>query len=344
MKRTSCFLLAAVLLFSACQQSFKKGEQGLEYKIISGSKGEPIKYGEFMQMEIAQIYSNGKKDSILSDTRTSSGAIIQPLDSINTPKEYFNILKQLKNGDSLVIRILSDSIMQKNPMGLPPFMKKGHYLVTTVKMINVFKTREEAEAAFKEEQGKVEARMKEQSKEQEKKDIKTLEDYFAKNKIQVLKAPEGTFVEILTPGTGPNIDTSVVIKVKYTGKTMDGVIFDSNVDPSFPNHDPILVNMTNDPSLGQPVIKGWTDGFKMLNKGAIAKFYITSPMAYGANSPTPKIPANSILTFDVEVVDVLNKVQAKVEADAQMKKMNEIQKRFMDSMKQAHRDTTAKVK
>jgi len=128
MKRTSYFLLAAIILFSACQQSFKKGEEGLEYKIISGSKGEPIKYGEFMQIDIVQVYSDGKKDSTLSDTRTSSGAIIQPLDSINTPKEYFNILKQLKKGDSLVIRILSDSIMQKNPVGLPPCRRRGRYL------------------------------------------------------------------------------------------------------------------------------------------------------------------------------------------------------------------------
>jgi FKBP-type peptidyl-prolyl cis-trans isomerase len=51
------------------------------------------------------------------------------------------------------------------------------------------------------------------------------------------------------------------------------------------------------------VIKGWDEGIALLNKGAKAVLYIPSQMAYGEQSPSPKIPANSILIFDVELVD-----------------------------------------
>lgn len=51
------------------------------------------------------------------------------------------------------------------------------------------------------------------------------------------------------------------------------------------------------------VIAGWDEGIALLNKGAKATLYVPSTMAYGAQSPNPKIPANGILIFDVELLD-----------------------------------------
>ncbi|MEX1202010.1 MAG: hypothetical protein WEA59_02105, partial [Ferruginibacter sp.] len=83
MKKVSLVSLAAVVLFSACKESFKKGDNGLEYKIISSGSGEKIQYGNFMELNIASYYSMGNnKDSLLSDTRTSpQGAAFEVLDS-----------------------------------------------------------------------------------------------------------------------------------------------------------------------------------------------------------------------------------------------------------------------
>ncbi|MFZ1528191.1 MAG: FKBP-type peptidyl-prolyl cis-trans isomerase [Ferruginibacter sp.] len=342
MRKISFLLMAAVMLLSACKEAFKKGKDGLEYKVISGSGGAELKPGNFMQLHIGQYYNDGKKDSLLSDTRNEQGPMIQPFDSLGMPPAYFAIMKNLKKGDSLVIRLLTDSLMKKNPMGMPPFVKKGQYLVTTVKLVNIFTAKEQADSAYKAEMVLTEARMKKKAEEQLKTDDKILTDYIAKNNIKVQKSPEGAYVEIISEGAGPLIDTTVIVKTNYTGKTMDGKPFDSNTDPKFNHVEPFNVNMTNDMNLGNPVIKGWTDGLKLLKKGSRAKFYIPSTLAYGTQPPGPEIPANANLVFDIEVVDIISKEQAKAEMEVQRKKMMEMQKRYMDSISKVQADTAGK--
>ncbi|MEX0636715.1 MAG: FKBP-type peptidyl-prolyl cis-trans isomerase [Ferruginibacter sp.] len=337
MKKVSLVSLAAVVLFSACKESFKKGDNGLEYKIISSGSGEKIQYGNFMELNIASYYSMGNnKDSLLSDTRTSpQGAAFEVLDSANMPKEYFKVLSQLKKGDSVEFRILVDSAFKGNPQGIPPMFKKGHYLVTRAKVENIYKTQEEAEKARMASMEKAQEGMKKLAEQQIIKDDKTLQEYFAKNNITAVKAPQGTYVQIITPGTGANVDTSVVAKVNYTGKTMAGKTFDSNIDPAFNHVEPFTVNMTNNQMLGNGVIKGWTDGMVLLNKGAKAKFYIPSSLAYGAQGAGQDIGPNEILVFDIEVLDIMNQTQALDDMNATQKRMQETQQRMMDSMQKA---------
>lgn len=342
MRKVSFLLMAAALILSACKESFKKGKDGLEYKLIPGSgAGAAIKNGEFMQLHITNFYSDGKKDSLLNDTRDADGPRIQPFDSAGL-QAYYAIMKNMKKGDSLVIRISTDTLLKKSPAGIPPFVKKGHFIVTTLKLLNIFTSNEQADSAYKAEAVVTEARMKKKAEEQIKIDDKILTDYFAKNNIKAQKAPEGTYVEIISEGSGAVIDTTMVAKVLYIGKNMQGKTFDANMGPNARGTDPITVNMTSDPSLGQPLIKGWNDGMKLLKKGSKAKFYIPSTLAYGPFARNEDIPANAILIFDIEVADVLNKAQAKAAADAENKKMQEMQKRYMDSMQKLQADTSAK--
>lgn len=242
----------------------------------------------------------------------------------------------MKKGDSLVLRILTDSAFKQSPQGMPPMFQKGHYLLTTVKLENIYKDGAAADSARKVAMAATQERMKAMSAEQIKKDDKILTDYFAKNNIKVQKSPEGTYVEILQPGTGAAIDSSNSVKINYTGKTLDGVTFDSNVDPTFNHLDPLLVTMNNDPSTGLSVIPGWIDGLRLLSKGAKARFYIPSGLGYGEQGNGEKIKPNSNLVFDIEVLDVLDRARATVAQAQEQKKMQEMQKRFIDSMQKAN--------
>jgi FKBP-type peptidyl-prolyl cis-trans isomerase len=336
--------VALVALVASCQQSFKKGEKGIEYKIISEGKGSNIKIGNFLRMHISQLISSGKKDSLLNDTRKNGMPIIESFDSTSIPPEYITILSQMKKGDSLIMRLLADSMFAENPGSMPPFIKKGDYFVTTVRLLDVYNTSAEMEKA------KMQDFMDKQKKDSIdnieifKKQDAELTAYFKKNNITNLqKTASGVYVQILQPGTGAIIDTSVVVTTNYTGRTMDGTLFDSNTDPSKGHVEPFNVNLTDDVELGAGVIKGWTDGLKMLNKGAKAKFYIPSPLAYGKQKMGNDIKENSILIFDIEVVDVLNRAQAKAAVDAKRKIMKAKQERFYDSIKKAMPDTIQSV-
>lgn len=335
MRKLALAALSLTFLLTACKESFQKGENGMEYKIIKSGSGAAVKDGEFMYMQIAQLINSGGKDSVFTDSRETMGQF-QVLDSTQTRPEFYKLLSQLRKGDSLFIRVLSDSVFKEDPMQMPPFIEKGDFLITTVKLVDIFKNEAAADSARTKELELAQVRAEQKMKDQLVKDDKALQDYFKKNNITVSKAPEGTYVQIIEPGTGDLIDSTVVPLVNYTGKTLAGVMFDSNTDPSKGHVEPIIVNMPKDPMIGNTsLIQGWFDGMTLLRKGSKAKFYIPSSLAYGPQAMGPDIKANENLIFDIEIVDVMNKTQATVKAQEQMEKMREMQKRYMDSLQKA---------
>ncbi len=341
MRKISYFLmLAAIALFSSCQQQWQKGDEGMQYKIIADGKGDAIKSGEFMEFHFTSVWNNGKKDSILNNTRELGSPQIIPFDSVSLPPAYYKIFKQLKKGDSLTTKMLTDSIFKKQPEAMPAFMKKGQYLYTNLRVTNIYKTKEEADKAREAGMASAQEAAKAKAVVQAKTDDKILTDYLAKNNKKTTKTATGTFIEVVQPGTGAVIDTSVVVKLNYTGKLLDGKVFDSNTDPSKGHLEPLTVNLTNNPALGGGVIPGMTEALKTLSKGAKVILYIPSGQAYGPQAGGPDMPANSNLVFDVEVLDVLNKDAAKAAMDVQQKKMMEMQKRYADSMRKAQPDTS----
>jgi len=131
-------------------------------------------------------------------------------------------------------------------------------------------------------------------------DAKIIEDFLAKGNIKTQKGEKGTYVEILNPGTGNLLDSTETAGVNYTGKSLEGEVFDSNTDSAFGHKDTLKIAM------GQRggMIPGFLDGLHLLRNGAKARFYIPSSLAYGSNGRTPKIKPNENLIFDIEVVSV----------------------------------------
>jgi FKBP-type peptidyl-prolyl cis-trans isomerase FklB len=93
-------------------------------------------------------------------------------------------------------------------------------------------------------------------------------------------------------GASPTADDTV--SVHYHGTLMDGTVFDSSVDRGEPIEFPL-----------SGVISGWTEGVQLMTEGDKYKFYIPSELAYGDSSPSPSIPAGSVLMFEVELLEVM---------------------------------------
>ena len=106
MKKFFYLSVFCVLALGACTGAFTKTKDGIEYKIISKGEGKTVGYGNYIQMHIEQSYNDGKKDSLISDTRTSpQGPAFEVLDSANMPPAYFKILSQLKKLENLPSQI-----------------------------------------------------------------------------------------------------------------------------------------------------------------------------------------------------------------------------------------------
>jgi len=113
--------------------------------------------------------------------------------------------------------------------------------------------------------------------------------YAAKDTIHVSKHSSGIYYEIINPGSGAAVTTSSKVSVTYTGRLLNGTKFDESTTPvSFPL---------------SGVIEGWQIGIPLIKKGGRIKLIIPSAYAYGCNGSGP-IPANSVLFFDVNLLDV----------------------------------------
>jgi FKBP-type peptidyl-prolyl cis-trans isomerase FkpA len=337
MRKISYLLLASVFILSSCKENYKKGDDGMEYRIIANGKGETLKNGEFMELHFTNLLSRkGKKDSVLNNTREMGAPQIMPFDSTSLPPAYFKIFKQMKNGDSLTTRVSVDTMFKGKMEQMPPFMKKGDFVYTNIQIVNVYKTQQAADSARTIAMANAEKIGKAKADALVKADDKTLTDFIAKNKVTATKTANGVYVETTTAGTGALLDTNSFVKIMYTGKTLDGKMFDSNVDPSKGHTDPLLVNLTNDQSLGNGVIPGMKEGLLTLQKGAKGKLYIPSGLAYGARGAGADIPANANLVFEVEVLETQTKAQAKASQAAEQAKMQAMQKKYMDSIQKAN--------
>ena len=122
--------------------------------------------------------------------------------------------------------------------------------------------------------------------------------YLDDNRITTAqRQTSGLYFQQTQPGTSTyQARANNTVYVLYTGRLMDGTVFDAS---SQRNNVPI--NFV----LGQGrVIRGWDEGIALMHKGEKATLYIPSGLAYGSSSPSTAIPANSVLRFDVELVDV----------------------------------------
>ncbi|MEO6233144.1 MAG: FKBP-type peptidyl-prolyl cis-trans isomerase [Ferruginibacter sp.] len=332
MKHFIYLLAVSSLLLVSCNQPFKKGENGMLYKIISDNKGSKLENGNFFELQLSQVYTGVGKDSVMIDPAEFPHQIVT-MDSVGIPPAYYKIFTQSRKGDSIIVKQLTDSLIKAG--NAAPFMKKGASIVTSYKIVNIFTSKEGADSAYKHQMEMAKAKDSIKAIGLLVKDDATIAAYLAKNNIKAVKAPLGTYVEIITPGSGPLIDTSVSVKVLYTGKTMEGVKFDSNVDTTGGRPStPLLVTMSGDPSRGLTVIKGWNDGLTLLNKGAKAKFYIPSSLAYGSQAQG-EIKANEILIFDIDVVDLLSASQAVTENEKARKDMMAQREAMMKAQQQA---------
>lgn len=341
MKQFFYLCMFCVLALTACTDSFKKAGGGLEYKIIPGGSGKTVSYGNYIQLHFTQRYKGDNKDTVIGDSRDYMPRI-NILDSVSTPPEYFTILRQVKKGDSLVIRTLVDTFYKRSPDQMPKYMKKGQYIYTSLKIINIFETKAEADSAnkaelklnrprmFAKQLSTIEKELIGKNKASIDKDDQQIADYLAKNNIKATKTAWGTYISYITEGTGANLTFSDIASVNYTGKTLDsGRVFDSNIDPKFQHVQPYQIPLME---IGSNVILGWSDALLHMKNGTKAIVYIPSTLAYGTDGRAPEIAPNTILVFDMEVIKVDNQDELMAQQEEAQKKAEESQKRVADSI------------
>ena len=119
-----------------------------------------------------------------------------------------------------------------------------------------------------------------------------IKDFITKNNIPAVRHQSGLYYQIIEPGSGTLVyNSNTSITAKYTLRLLNGNTIPQSTDP---------IKFT----LGG-VILGWQIGIPLIQKGGKIRLFVPSPYAYGTQAQNG-IPSNSILDFDVELVDATN--------------------------------------
>jgi FKBP-type peptidyl-prolyl cis-trans isomerase FkpA len=122
--------------------------------------------------------------------------------------------------------------------------------------------------------------------------VPQIQAFAVTNGINATAHSSGIYYEIISPGTGktPSANSSIVIT--YTGKLMDGNVFDERTTPN-----------TQEPWPLNGLIQGWIIGIPLIKEGGRIRLIIPSSLGYGCEQYY-SIPGNSVLYFDVSLVEV----------------------------------------
>ncbi len=112
--------------------------------------------------------------------------------------------------------------------------------------------------------------------------------------MDVAPTENGAYLLTSKPGKGEFPVKGDTILVNYTGRLLDGTVFDQSINKDAPLE--IVLGSTT-------IIKGWEESLPFLNKGAVARMVIPSDLAYGGKD-YGSLPAYSTLVFDVEIIEI----------------------------------------
>ncbi len=301
MRILTTILAASVLLFASCNK-FEKTKSGMSYKITSAGSKEKAKQGNVVKFNLELKIAG--KDTVLNSTYNGMPGFIV-VDTARMPKHYFTeVITKLGKGDKLQFVLSVDTLVKINMIpGYDKQFKRGGTINGKLEVLNIFASDKEAQADYEKEskaaQEKQNAKIAKESAGEIAKEAKNIEKYIADHKLTTVKSPSGVYVVIEKEGTGAKADSGKQVSVMYRGYTLDGTVFDKNMDADARHKEPIPVVLGT-----HGVIPGWEEGLKYFAKGSKGKMIVPFSLAYGPQGSQPAIPPYATLVFDIEVVDI----------------------------------------
>ncbi len=310
MKKNWVLLAVAALAFAGCNGGFKKGDNGLMYKIYTDAPGANIKTGDFISVNVV---AKTDKDSDLVNTydigRASQLLVAKPM----YKGDLYSALMMLSEGDSAAIKIDADTLMKKSGQPKPPGFK-GKYFNYTLKIEKVLAKGNMSDKDF---QAKISTFFKAEGDKARAAEPVKIKNYIASKNLKTTQTASGLNYVITQAGTGDKIALGDTAVVDYTGKLVNNKesVFDTSIKevaekagpPFFDKSQtqmrkfaPIKIQVGK-----KAVIPGWDEGLQLLNKGSKAIFIIPSSLAYGEQGYGPIAPFMP-LYFEVELKNIIH--------------------------------------
>ena len=290
------YLVVALPFLAACQGTSEEGymttDSGLKFKYINETSNPKPDSGAILLMNMAYR----TEDSLLFPMPGQEGPVPVPLGATPDGSQVYEAFGMMKAGDSALFQVTPQELFTNTfNAPIPPFVDSTDMITFEIGVKEVM-SEEDFRAYQMEMMRKQQEEMMAMMSEQMKVDSATIEQYLEENNIDAEATESGLRYKITKKGSGVQPAVGDSVFVQYRGALLDGTQFQSSYDSDNGPFGFVLGQ--------QQVIQGWDEGIGLLNKGGEATLYIPSPLAYGPQRRSEVIAENSILVFDVELVDV----------------------------------------
>ncbi|MCY7409720.1 MAG: FKBP-type peptidyl-prolyl cis-trans isomerase [Chitinophagales bacterium] len=276
-----CILLASIIFITSCSKTdddYKVSPNKLKYKIIVDNKKPKAKFGEYVTYNI--IWKT-LKDSLLFSSKDSNQPLVSLVARPVFEGDPWEIFTMIGDGDSASVKVPAEIIFKKY---LPKNLQPNDLIVMDIKVLSVMNQHAYDSVSI--------AKLNQQLN----REGDLLEAYVGEKNLIAKKTSTGLYVVIEKEGTGKQPTTGNTVKVNYTGRTLNGYIFDSSLKPG---------RLPYEFTIGTPnIIQGWNEGLQHFSKGGKGKLLIPSELAYGERGNPPAIGPNEPLVFDIELLEI----------------------------------------
>ena len=274
-------MIAGAMIFAGCTSDTKSvvTKNGVEVSYLSEGEGPAPASGDIITINMTYKDSKG---NLLFDTKDNGGPAPLLFDTSRWQQAglLYEAFKVVKVGDSITFDIPAANLFETTFRGQVPDSIDASSNISFV--VGVVATQSAADYTRKQDEAQLAI------------DVEIIDAYLSENNIEAITTESGLRYVITQEGQGSNPIAGNDVSVHYNGTLLDGTKFDSSYDRGQPFSF----------SLGKGrVIKGWDEGISLLNKGAKATLYIPSTLAYGSRGSGPTIGPNTVLKFDVELID-----------------------------------------
>ena len=296
MKNIFFTLLLSSAVISCTTNSFKTSAGT---KVTYFKKGD----GEMPIDSLIGLYAiryTREKGEVMSESDPQNPLPLK-IDPNDQPQqgELYEILAQLRTGDSVGFDLVADELFSKTfnapmPDSIAPDEKIKFQIACIDQLTETGYHDMIAEKAKQEEEKQLAI------------DSEILNDYLVQNNIETERTESGLRYIITEQSSGSTPENGQVVHVNYSGWVLGGKYFDTSVEKVAREQSLYQEGRSYKPfsfPLGQgQVIKGWDEGIALLNVGSKARLYIPSTLAYQTRQISEIIMPNAILIFDVELV------------------------------------------
>lgn len=294
-------LIAVLLISAACSTNTRETPKGHKYELVKAGTGETVKVGEYL---VVNMLFKDSKDSVWSDTRENEVPMLMKIREVTPEEEGLEeIFRALKAGDSIVVAMSAKTLFEKTwgqpvPEQIDSTSKFTFYL--GVKEI----LNEEQMMSLQQEL------MEKFAARQTSIDSEVITNHLAEANIQAASTESGLRYQITKEGQGPTPSPGQEVAIDYAGYLLDGTLFDTSIETVAKANDAYNPNRPYQPytlkaGLGNGgVISGWEEAILLMKKGTKMRVWIPSTLAYGPSRRSEVIKENSILVFDLEMVNI----------------------------------------